>query len=291
MAPGGRFELPRPDGPYALKAVKAKKSLKQFKQFCVVDLNLTEDTAERHHGNQMRRFFSWLKDRDITTEVLREYLFTFNGNAPSTRANVIKAFRRFFRDFMKRGDLVESFQLPRQEFRPKSVPTRDELKKFYRALKRNRERAAFLMIATSGLRRDELTALTVGDINRSTRAISPNTANTATKKRWLTFYNDEAEAILAKHLNSYNGGRLFPWRGDVLDKWFRRASERSGVKITPKTLRDWFCNEMGRLGVQDRYVDAFCGRVPQSVLARHYTDYSPERLKEIYERAGLRIFS
>jgi intergrase/recombinase len=47
---------------------------------------------------------------------------------------------------------------------------------------------------------------------------------------------------------------------------------------------------MGRLGVPDRYVDAFCGRVPQSVLARHYTDFSPERLKEIYDQACPRIF-
>jgi len=47
---------------------------------------------------------------------------------------------------------------------------------------------------------------------------------------------------------------------------------------------------MGRLGVPDRYVDAFCGRVPKSVLARRYTDFSPRKLKEICERTGLRIF-
>jgi intergrase/recombinase len=35
---------------------------------------------------------------------------------------------------------------------------------------------------------------------------------------------------------------------------------------------------MGWLGVPDRYVDAFCGRVPRSVLVRHYTDFSPEKL-------------
>jgi hypothetical protein len=35
--------------------------------------------------------------------------------------------------------------------------------------------------------------------------------------------------------------------------------------------------------------DAFCGRVPRSVLARHYTDFSPERLKRIYDGAGLRV--
>jgi hypothetical protein len=43
---------------------------------------------------------------------------------------------------------------------------------------------------------------------------------------------------------------------------------------------------LGRLNVPDRYVDAFCGRVPQSILARYYTDFSPERLKEIYDQAG-----
>jgi len=48
---------------------------------------------------------------------------------------------------------------------------------------------------------------------------------------------------------------------------------------------------MGKLGVPDRYVDALWGRVPRSVLARHYTDFSPERLKEIYDKAGLKALS
>jgi len=46
---------------------------------------------------------------------------------------------------------------------------------------------------------------------------------------------------------------------------------------------------MLRLGVSETYVDAFCGRVPKSVLARNYTDFSPEKLREIYEKAMLRI--
>ena len=64
-----------------------------------------------------------------------------------------------------------------------------------------------------------------------------------------------------------------------------------GNAATPKVLREWFCCEMGRLGIPDRYVDAFCGRVPRSVLARHYTDFSPERLKEIYDKAQLTVIS
>jgi len=57
------------------------------------------------------------------------------------------------------------------------------------------------------------------------------------------------------------------------------------------SLRDksvfWFCCQLGELGVPDRYVDAFCGRIPKSVLAKHYRDYSPEKLKRIYDKANL----
>jgi len=48
---------------------------------------------------------------------------------------------------------------------------------------------------------------------------------------------------------------------------------------------------MGRLVVPDRYVDAFCGRVPKSVLAKRYSDYSPEKLKEIYDQAKMKILA
>ncbi len=54
-------------------------------------------------------------------------------------------------------------------------------------------------------------------------------------------------------------------------------------------MRERFACEMSELGVADRYVDAFCRRVPRSVLARHYTDFSPERLKRIYDKAGLTV--
>lgn len=77
-------------------------------------------------------------------------------------------------------------------------------------------------------------------------------------------------------------------RDEVVKLW-KSAREKIGINITPQKLRQWFCSEMLRLGVSETYVDAFCGRVPKSVLARHYTDFSPEKLKEIYEKAELKI--
>ena len=111
-----------------------------------------------------------------------------------------------------------------------------------------------------------------------------------TKRTWVTFFNEEAEQALKEYLN---GRELTPefklFTEKAIRKTFERAHKRTGIHITPQVLREWIACEMGELGVADRYVDAFCGRVPRSVLARHYTDFSPERLKRIYDGAGLKV--
>jgi intergrase/recombinase len=83
--------------------------------------------------------------------------------------------------------------------------------------------------------------------------------------------------------------RILDIGGQALRKAFDSASQQSGIRIKPKDLRDWFACEMGRLGVQDRYVDAFQGRVPKTILARHYSDFTPEKPKAIYDSAVLRV--
>jgi len=79
-------------------------------------------------------------------------------------------------------------------------------------------------------------------------------------------------------------------RDEVVELW-KVARTKTGIDITPQKLRQWFWSEMLSLGVSETHVDAFCGRVPKSVLARHYTDFSPEKLEEIYEKAGLRMLN
>lgn len=44
---------------------------------------------------------------------------------------------------------------------------------------------------------------------------------------------------------------------------------------------------MGQIGVSDRYVNAYCGRVPRSVRARRYADFSLEKQVEVREKANL----
>jgi intergrase/recombinase len=46
---------------------------------------------------------------------------------------------------------------------------------------------------------------------------------------------------------------------------------------------------MASLGVDSSYIDAFAGRVPDSVLEKHYLDYTPRKLKQIYDEADLTV--
>ena len=150
-----------------------------------------------------------------------------------------------------------------------------------------------MVYASTGLRKAEILTLTLDNINFEKRMITPNNHTGSTKKSWVSFYNDEAEEVLTKYLNSRRrrSNKLFPYQRLAFTRMWQKAEGKSGVRIRPQILRNWWCNEMANLGVQDRYVDAFCGRTPKSILARHYTDYSPEKLKCIYDKANLQILA
>lgn len=60
----------------------------------------------------------------------------------------------------------------------------------------------------------------------------------------------------------------------------------TGLRITLEDLRDWFNNEMIRLGVPETYINLFCDRIPRTLLKRNYANYNPMKLKEIYDRAN-----
>ena len=167
------------------------------------------------------------------------------------------------------------------------------MKRFFSALGSDRDRAIFLLYATSGLRKSELLSLSLDDIDLENRLIIPKNAHTTgtTKNTWATCFNEEAQTYLNRYLanRQTDDKRLFPISQTTLRRIFRGTRKKTELDIRPQVLREWFCCQLGELGVPDRYVDAFCGRIPKSVLAKHYTDYLPEKLKRIYDNANITV--
>jgi integrase/recombinase XerD len=282
--PGGRLHRPG--------NVDRDKLLDGFFDFCKVDLGLAESTAKEYR-RKMRRFFKAIDKptSSITAEDVRGYLKPLSSGSANSYGNALKPLKRFFRDYMRMGDVVGSFKFRKIQLKPIVVPSKEQMRKFYKALRTPRSRALFLMYASTGLRKMELLSLTKEDIDWEKRMIVPNNHNGETKRSWITFFNDEAKLALKEYLvtRKDNNPKLFRISPHTFIDVWKYASQDSGIKMTPQVLREWFCDELGRLGVPDRYVDAFCGRVPKSVLARRYSDFAPEKLLEVYGKTNIKI--
>jgi len=258
-----------------------------FLMCCAVDLRLSKRTIEEH-ARHLERFLNFLENRhplSLTTRDLREFLIK------NPARNAIKFLRVFYGKFLK-SNLASGFKIPQSPSRVVLLPTRWQLTMTFCNLKTIEFKAAFLLLATSGLRRGELCALTLNQISFGSRMIIPAQKPRSTKNTWVTFFNDEAETWLKRWIEESGvrpDERIFAQHNHTYTKWFKRASYPYGFVITPQILRCWFAEEMGRLGVAERYIDAFCGRVPKSVLARHYTDLSAHNLHQIYVKAGLKV--
>jgi integrase/recombinase XerD len=269
-------------------------SLSAFFDFCRVDLSLAEATAKEYR-RKIRRFFQAVNKpaESVTAEDVRSYLKPLADGNANSYGNALKPLKAFFRDLMKMPDAVASFKFRKIVLAPVIIPSKEQLKKFFETLRTPTARALFLMYASSGLRKMELLSLKKDDVDWEKRMIVPKNHSGETKKSWVAFFNWEAEQALKEYLATRKDGspklfRISPH--NFIDVW-KHASLESGVRVTPQVLREWFCDEMGRKGVPDRYVDAFCGRVPNSVLAKRYSDFTPEKLKEIYENAKLKVLN
>ena len=244
---------------YELPSFKDRERLvKEFYRFCRGQLSLRHSTAETHAylvGKFLREV-----EGPVSAEVLSEYLLKIKE--PGTRKNYLSAFKRFFRDFLKL-DIVNDFKSPTPNDNPTPCPTDEDVRLVYQNLEYDRDRLIYLMAGTAGLRRGEILNLLRKHIDFKLKSIIPH-KNTKTKRTGITFYNGEVEPLLRKFLTETDDPetRLFCNTEGAIRKQLIKAWNRAGVKVTLQMLRVWFSNKMGDLGVQDRYIDIFCGRAP-----------------------------
>ena len=276
------------------KGESVEATIMKFRQFLEVDLQREKLTVDGH-AQQIARFLRWLGRKPVTREVLRYYLQDVKAKRPGAYKNTLSAFKVFFRDYMQRPDLVVTFHFPGKKLELKRIPEKAKLQAFYHALAALDPRMPcfFLLYATSGWRRREVMALHREDVDLEARILTHRVPSSETKGRLAGFFNEEAQTVLRRYMMSRSDTRpkLLPITERTFRKLWHQAAEECGFMLQPQLLRDWFCEEMGNLGVSDRYIDAFCGRVPKSVLAKHYTDYAPKKLKKIYDKAGLKVLA
>ncbi|MEM2995454.1 MAG: integrase [Candidatus Bathyarchaeia archaeon] len=84
--------------------------------------------------------------------------------------------------------------------------------------------------------------------------------------------------------------RLIPIGSNRFFYEWQKAKKKSGINLKPKDLRDFFSQEMGKALIPDRFIDIFQGRAPKNILAKHYTPQGIKMLREVYDKANLKIY-
>jgi len=263
-----------------------------FWEYCVVDERLSKSVA-KDYKNIARRFLKH-SNGGISRSTIRSYLNSYLGKAPKTYNNQLDGLRAFVCRFMRQPLLMQGFRKAHVDYYNHEVklPTKKQLQKAFNVLKDDRERAIFLLYASSGLRRSELLKLTFDEVDFERRCMRCK-HNTRTKKAGITFYNEEAEIYLKGYLRSRNDSkpRLIRIDSKTFHDMWKLASIAADCYLRPQVLRKWHSSTLGELLVPDRYVDIFQGRAPRSVLARHYTGTGLQRLEQLYDKADLKVLA
>ena len=265
--------------------------LEDFLLFAQAKLNLTKLTSVQYL-RRIKAFLdgrSFVTDRDIQVYVQKKKE-TCTANYVS---NIISSFKAYFRDY-KGLSWMDGYKHPSSPLKMKEEIEPEKVSKFIEAIDDLGVKCVALFLAVSGLRRGEVLGLKKSDVKRNLKCIMPNCHNGETKHSGITFYNEEAECCLLEYEKNQTqkekeSDRLLPVRYERFFYAWKRAKEKSGIYLKPKDMRDFFSQEMGKAFVPDRYIDVFQGRAPKNVLAKHYNPHGIRMLREIYDRASLRV--
>ncbi len=204
--------------------------IEEFKDFLKIDRGLKEATIEEHL-RYIKMFFRFVKKPfyEVTIKDIRGFL------KQKYNSHSVKAVRVFFGSFLGKKEMVQTFKVPQSPFVPKIVPSKEKLRKFYNEIKSLKEKAIFLLLASSGLRLHEVMELKFEDIDLEKRMIKPATNKSRTKRVWVSFFNDEAAEVLKEYMktkkpgeylfsNAKKPGKIKPFR--FLRKKYRKNWKR-----------------------------------------------------------------
>jgi integrase len=163
---------------------------KGFERFLRVQKNLADQTVKSHicvtniflknDSKGVQEFMLWVR----------------NNKSRKTYGNYLCTMKVLFRDYLKHPEMVNDFKFPSVSVKPKTLPSKDQLKTFFHALPDAKYNIIFLALVSSGLRISELLS---ADIDRQSRMIVPKSHDGKNKKGWISFYNDETEEALKKY--------------------------------------------------------------------------------------------
>jgi site-specific recombinase XerD len=123
-----------------------EKLLNDYIKFMKINLQYSKVTIIGYKC-LLKKFLSWIKHNPITSNDVRDFLEYFSSKYESknTYSNMLKVLKVFFREYLH-SNIVESFRFPSAAIIPKTVPTKEELRKFYNEIPTLKEKGKVVLL-------------------------------------------------------------------------------------------------------------------------------------------------
>lgn len=282
----------------------------------VAALGRSERTLHEYR-KRLRYFLEFSRSRapkDITLEAIRRYhddLIERRLKA-SSRKSFMSTVKDFLKWAFKRGlmltDLSGRVELPKPEKRLPPTPlTPQDMAELIESVAAGtalgrRDRAILELLYGCGLRRAELLALNVGDVDFDENRLFVR--GKGSKDRVLSV-NDRALDAVVEYLRARGGklppqaplflkhtvdGKVGKTRLSQLDPLFRKLNRRMKKHVHPHLLRHTFAVHLLQGGADLRYVQALLGHESPDTTSR-YLGLVKDDLKLAYDRAVERLLT
>jgi integrase/recombinase XerD len=305
------------------------RSLIEFEADCK-DRHLTDETIGRYKS-PLKQFFAFLKERnqtirEVDKHILKDFIhhrreqgvdqktLENNFSALSTfyeflcfeghvNANPVLAVRKRYLKRYKDEDDDNSGDSERK------LISVEEMAMLVNSILSTRDKAVVLLLAKTGIRRNELVSIDIGDINwqeqciilkrkkfkkRSGRAIFFDDECGRTLKRWIAqrskLVDDEAEALFTnEYRRRLNRNGIY----NLVTKYAEAVglhnpkSERIEVHFSPHNCRHWFTTMLRRNGMPRQFIKVLRGdrrkdaidiydHIDREELRKAYLAYIPQ---------------
>jgi len=244
-------------------------------------------------------FIAWLESQsvqspaEVTARHVRAYLAELiardlSDNTVNGHARAIRTLLKFWHAEKYLPEVI-TFDMPKIEKKRLPVLTADEVGTVLKACPSPRDKAIILLMVDTGLRRSEVIALNWSDIDftsglalvkRGKGGKARSVVIGATARRALLAYRrtietpaDTAPLIQAK------GGTRFTGTGFL--QLFKRLRQKTGIHITPHSLRRTFVILSLRSGMDVLHLQALLGHSTLDMV-QHYAQMIDEDLLQAH---------
>lgn len=172
------------------------------------------------------------------------------------------------------GSDIQTPRLPQKEKKDVYIPTEDDIKRLLHEFKGNKYEP-FIVLATMGLRRSEICALTPDDLNGNVLTINKALVQND-KKQWVikttkTESSTRTIVIPDEVVELLNKNGFYKGNPENLYFALQRAQKRLGIKSFPlHKLRHFFASYMHDLGYSDKQIQEFGGWKTDAIMKTVY---------------------